>query len=420
MTSQPRVLLSAYQCGPGMGSVSQIGWQWYSRLATKLPITLVTHIRNREALEKAGAPLENSDIIYIDTEWFAAPLYNFSSRLFPKSQHSAFLLSSLDYYVYDREVIKKLKHQADKWDVIHVPTPVSPHAATRLYKLGLPVVVGPWNGGISTPKNFPEIMKQDSTWLYPLRNLGKLTNWALGGTRYASKILVANKTTMNTIPKAHQAKCEILLENAVDLDLFAPATYPIFPSTKLNHPLELLYVGRLVPFKGISMLLEAIARVKDKLPINLTIIGEGPLAHDWQRLAEELGIADRVDWFGVGGTDDIVDKLHAAHAFCLPSVRESGGAVLLEAMSCARPVIAVAFGGPAELVDDEVGHAIPPDGREVVISDLVNTFYNIFKYPELWQRRGEVGRQRAEQYYGWHSKINHAIQIYQDLTEKTS
>ena len=56
MRAKPRVLLSAYQCGPGMGSVSQLGWQWYSRLAQHLPLTLLTHIRNRTALEGAGAP----------------------------------------------------------------------------------------------------------------------------------------------------------------------------------------------------------------------------------------------------------------------------------------------------------------------------------------------------------------------------
>ena len=50
-TQEPRLLLSAYQCGPGMGSVSQIGWHWYSRLAQRLPVTLLTHIRNRAALE---------------------------------------------------------------------------------------------------------------------------------------------------------------------------------------------------------------------------------------------------------------------------------------------------------------------------------------------------------------------------------
>src|ERR1700753_3992966 len=101
----PRVLLSAYQCAPGGGSVSQIGWEWYSRLSRRMPVTLVTHIRNRVYLEAAGAPLPGSEIIYIDTEWFAGPLYRLASRLFPKSQHSVFLIASLDFYVYDRAAL---------------------------------------------------------------------------------------------------------------------------------------------------------------------------------------------------------------------------------------------------------------------------------------------------------------------------
>ena len=95
--NSPRVLLSAYQCGPGLGSVSQIGWEWYSRLAKKLPVTLVTHIRNRPALEKAGAPLSGTAVVYIDTEWFAGPLYRVASWLFPRSEHPVFLISSMDF-----------------------------------------------------------------------------------------------------------------------------------------------------------------------------------------------------------------------------------------------------------------------------------------------------------------------------------
>src|SRR6185503_9918067 len=90
--SAPRVLLAAYQCGPGMGSVSQIGWEWYSRLSRRVAVTLITHIRNREALEAAGAPFNDSEIIYIDTEWFAGPLYRLAKKIFPASEHSVFLV----------------------------------------------------------------------------------------------------------------------------------------------------------------------------------------------------------------------------------------------------------------------------------------------------------------------------------------
>ncbi len=158
-----RVLLSAYQCGPGMGSVSQIGWEWYSRLARYASVTLVTHIRNQECSKAAGAPLPGTEVIYIDTEWFAGPLYRLASKLFPKSQHAVFLLSSADFYVYDGVALRQLKKRRAEWDIAHAVTPVSPVAATRLHRLGIPLIVGPWNGGLASPRTFPEVMKQDSS-----------------------------------------------------------------------------------------------------------------------------------------------------------------------------------------------------------------------------------------------------------------
>ena len=69
--------------------------------AKAVRVTLVTHARNRGALIDAGAPLDGSDVIFIDTEWFAGPLYRFAKWLFPKSEHCVFMLSSLDFFVYE-------------------------------------------------------------------------------------------------------------------------------------------------------------------------------------------------------------------------------------------------------------------------------------------------------------------------------
>jgi len=149
-----RVLLSAYQCAPGAGSVSQIGWEWYSRLAQKMHVTLATHIRNRERLEQAGAPLPNTEIIYIDTEWLAGPLFRVAKLIFPNSEHSVFMLSSLDFFAYDGSLCSEIKtrmRKGESWDVVHVATPVSPSSFSRLPGLGIPVVQGPLNGGLRTP-----------------------------------------------------------------------------------------------------------------------------------------------------------------------------------------------------------------------------------------------------------------------------
>ncbi|MDG4554667.1 MAG: glycosyltransferase family 4 protein [Candidatus Competibacter sp.] len=413
----PRLLLSAYQCGPGMGSVSQIGWHWYSRLVRRLPVTLVTHVRNRPALEAAGAPLPGSEVIYIDTEWFAGPLYRLAARLFRQSQHAVFLVSSADFYMYDRATLKELRRRraagAD-WDIVHAVTPVSPMAATRLHKLGRPVVLGPWNGGLGNPAHFPDIMRADAAWLYPVRKLGGLVDALAGSSRNAAAILTATQATMDGIVPRHRPRCVPMLENGVDLNVFSPGPWPEPPGP--DRPLRLAFVGRLVPFKGITMLLEAMQRVAGEMAVDAVLVGGGPLEADLRAEAAARGLAGRVRFVTENlSAAAVAAEMRAAHLFCLPSVRESGGAVLLEAMACARPVTAVAFGGPAEIVDDAVGRTLPPTGREAVVGGLVEVFRDVVAQPGAWRARGEEGLRRARERYGWEAKVDAAVELYRRL-----
>lgn len=413
----PRVLLSAYQCAPEMGSVSQIGWQWYSRLAQRLPVTLITHIRNYDYLHAVGAPFLHSEIVYIDTEWFAGPLFNLTSKLFPNSEYPVSLFSSIDYYLYDWLAVKEMKKRQQagaQWDLIHQVTPVSPKAASRLHTLNCPMILGPWNGGLTVSLAFPEIIFQDLNWLFPFRYLGNLLDLVWQSTKHASLILTATQATLQCIPKRFRSRCQHFLENGVDLDLFTPAPWPAFPSE--TQPLQVVFVGRLLAFKGVPMLLKAIAYLKDKRLIRLTVVGDGPRAPQWKELASHLRVDNLVTWYGLAKLAEVVKQLHQAHVLCLPSVRESGGGILLEAMACARPVIAVKYGGPAELVDDYVGCAVPlQGGASAVTKALVNCLNDIFEHPESWRQRGEVGRQRAECLYSWDVRIDNMLALYQGL-----
>jgi glycosyltransferase involved in cell wall biosynthesis len=414
-----RVLLSAYQCGVGMGSVSQIGWEWYGRLAEVCEVTLLTHIRNRSALTSSGAPLSDSTIIFIDTEWFAGPLYRFAARCFPRSEHPKFLIASLDFFVYDwialRQARQVLKNR-QTFDVIHAVTPVSPLAATRLYKLGIPLVLGPWNGGMASPTTFPEIMQAESKWLYPIRNLGRVFDAIIGSTRNAAMIFTATKATLAAIPTRYHAKCRTLLENGVDLDLFASSAYPPAPSDA--NPLHIVFVGRLLPVKGVAMLLEAITALN--FPVQLTVVGEGSERANLEAITAELGLTGQVRFTGNLPLNEISQIVQQGHVFCLPSVRESGGAVLLEAMAVARPVIAIDFGGPAEIVDEGVGVKLPATGKADVVQGLVDALTNVREHPALWQARGLEGRRRVEKNYSWDAKITTAIGFYRQLLEAKS
>jgi glycosyltransferase involved in cell wall biosynthesis len=231
-------------------------------------------------------------------------------------------------------------------------------------------------------------------------------------------ILTATEATLQSIPKRYHSRCQRILENGVDLQLFTSAPWPLPPSP--SQPLHIVFVGRFQPFKGLPMLFEAIAQVKEKLPIKLTIVGDGPLRNCWENQAKQLQINQLITWCGQLPPAQVVTRLHAAHVLCLPSVRESGGAVLLEAMACARPVLTVKYGGPAEVIDDSVGYAIPPSGgAPAVTAALANCFYDIFEHAEAWRRRGEMGRQRAEQLYGWESKVDQMLMLYQQVIAKS-
>jgi glycosyltransferase involved in cell wall biosynthesis len=412
--SKPAIVVVAYQCGPGMGSVSQIGWEWYDRLREQYDVTLVTHIRNRAALKGANA---DGRIVYIDTEWFAGPLYRLSRRLFPRSEHTVFMISSLDYFLFDffaYRTLKRLGRRGVKWQLIHRVTPVTLSAPTLLGRLGLPLIVGPLNSGLGKPQGFEAILRQESGWLIRVRNVSRVFDALIGSSRRIARILTATRATFEAVAPRYRGRCRMMVENGVNLDKFVPTAWPAAPYQA--RALKVLFVGRLLPLKGVDMLLAAIARLSaEGRNVELEIVGDGAMAEPWKALAAELCIDGIVRFSGALPAEQVAQRMAASHVLCLPSVRESGGAVLLEAMACARPVVALDFGGPAEIVNDEVGALLPMASPEQVVSDLTRTFDNMFDEPKVWRDRGLAGRQRIEREFSWAAKVSSARQVYADF-----
>ncbi|QLG87786.1 glycosyltransferase [Chitinibacter bivalviorum] len=412
------LLMVAYQCGPNMGSVSQIGWEWYQRMAKRRPITLITHSRNRAALETAGAPLPDSHIEYIDTEWLAGPLYRTASRLFPGKEHAIFLLSSLDYYLFDFLALRRARQrqaQGQHWGVVHVPTPVSSAAGTRLHNLGLPLVRGPLNCGLGNPAGFGDVLQQESQWLNQGRKLGQWIAARLEKTSQRQITLTATAATRSAIPKQQQQMP--MLENGIDHLNFTPS---LVPHRRPTEPLNILFVGRMLPVKGVNFLLQAAARlIKQGYPIELTLVGEGGKRLDWQALSVALGIAQFCHFTGNLPLAQIPDLMRQCHVFCLPSVRESGGAVILEAMACARPVIAYRFGGPAELVTPDTGVLLDANSPSELIEALYHCLLDCHQNPERWAQRGAAAAKLLHQPhpmgFDWEYKMDLAEQLYEQM-----
>jgi glycosyltransferase involved in cell wall biosynthesis len=165
------------------------------------------------------------------------------------------------------------------------------------------------------------------------------------------------------------------------------------PPREPGGPLRVLVVARLAPVKGHAVLLEALARSAEAgADLRLDVVGDGPLRDELPRLAEQLGVADRVTWHGAVGQDEIAVHWARADVFCLPSFAEGLPVVVLEAMSAGLPVVATAVMGVPEAVrDEQEGLLVQPARPDLLAEALVR----LARDPELRRRLGEAGRRRA-------------------------
>jgi glycosyltransferase involved in cell wall biosynthesis len=137
---------------------------------------------------------------------------------------------------------------------------------------------------------------------------------------------------------------------------------PPTPRPRGRGPFELVTVCRLVPWKGVDGLLQALIALPD---CRLTVLGDGPQAASLRRLADDLGVGDRVTWTGVVPPAGVREALRAADAFILNSTYEGLPHIVLEAFGAGVPVIATRAGGTPEVVaDQENGLLIAPGQPE--------------------------------------------------------
>ncbi len=156
---------------------------------------------------------------------------------------------------------------------------------------------------------------------------------------------------------------------------------------------RVLYIGRLVPEKGQTVLLEAIAElVGEGLDVELTLAGDGALKPQLERLAADLGIADRVEFPGAVGQEELRDLYETATAFCLPSFGEGVPVVLMEAMAMEVPVLSTRIAGIPELIEHGRGGLLVAPGRA---DQLTAALSELLSDLELHRRLAQDGREKV-------------------------
>lgn len=289
-------------------------------------------------------------------------------------------------------------------DVVHEPAPVSAVQPSAMFALGVPVVIGPMNGGMDFPQAFRYMSSIAERVMYRLmRIFATLYNLLIPGKLLARVLLVANPRTMATLPKFRLGEVVELVENGV----FSVVDEPK-PATQKDET-QVLYVGRLVDWKMIEVAIEAVQRCKSK--VKLTIVGDGPMRSDLEKLAQSFQ-KNNVEFVGVVPHAKVNQYYDQADIFVLSSVRECGGAVVLEAMSRGMPVIATDWGGPADYLTDETGYLVKPQSKEYMVSHFADHIDTLAENPELRTMIGTAAIQRIKTYFLWDLKIQEILAIY--------
>lgn len=198
----------------------------------------------------------------------------------------------------------------------------------------------------------------------------------------------ARSQLMTLVPEVHWNKLRVV-HCGLNTAEFGPSERP-----SADGPIEILSIARLDHEKGQTVLLEAIAELARRgMPVHAVIAGTGPKEREIERLAEALGVKDRVELPGAVGQDEIRARFAAASIFCLPSFAEGLPGVLIEAMAMEVPVVAARIMGTPELVDDGVSGFLVPPARADLLADALA---ELVESPELRTRMGAAGRQKVQ------------------------
>jgi len=168
----------------------------------------------------------------------------------------------------------------------------------------------------------------------------------------------------------------------------------------------LLSAGRLVGWKGLHIVLEAISDLPD---VHFLIVGEGEARQALEKQATELGIAERVYFTGRIDHDDLPDYLSEADIFVQPSIGEEAfGISVIEAMACQLPVVVSNNGGMVDFVSDGVEGSVLPPGDVLAWREGLTT---LTTNQQLRAQMGAAGRAKVEAHYTWRANAQSLIEL---------
>jgi glycosyltransferase involved in cell wall biosynthesis len=243
------------------------------------------------------------------------------------------------------------------------------------------------------------------------KDLIKLFRLSFKDVLFSKVIARATKNSVHHIVLDYDMKRELLELGVPSEKIYLIPNYvsdDFFTVTPSYDNFNIVFVGRLVPEKGVDLLIRAFAKLAEKVPVaKLILVGDGSEKPCLQRLAKELGVLEKVTFTGFVPHSKVPELLRKASVFALPSRFEGLPNALLQAMAAALPCVATSVGGVPDVIKDGVNGILVPPEREDLLAEALET---VLLNKALAMRLGENARRSVS-----HLRLSSITDFYHKL-----
>jgi len=398
------ILLIAPNCDGT--DVGEAFWahRWTQHLSERANVTLLTQLRKGRMPASAQLPLTRV------IEWPEPEL--------PRSLERVRGMLKPGYPIFASRVRRWIGAELKSgrsFDIMHQLLPLALRYASPAHGFGIPYVLGPHAGSLSTPKAFVEECRSAPLFTR-LRAIDRFRleadPWLRRSFAGAACVIGAAPYVRDVLGSIDVKRFQVISELGVDEPL------PPLHKRDAAPGLKLLHVARAVRTKGLRDAVRALALLPDLANVTLTQAGDGEELGLCREEARRLGVENRIKFLGRIPRQQVEELYASSDAFLFPSFREPSGSVVFEAMRHGLPVIAANRGGPGHVVDGDSGIKVPVETPEQLAQDLAKAIRHLAGNPEERARLSEGARARALQLGAWPRKVDWLLELYHSILQQ--
>ena len=403
-----RILLSAYACEPNKGSEPEVGWKWAITLCKKgNEVYVITRKNNKNNIENflKKKHIKKLNFIYFDfPKWFLNIIKGKSN---PNAyMHQLFWQIAIFFVI--KSIIKKIN-----FDLIHHVTYVNYRFPSFLCLLNIPFIFGPVAGGDTIPSQLKNNFSFGGKVREYLREVhiklskySPLINLTL---RNSSKIYTNSLETKKKILSKYHYKTRVILGIATD-----NTDKNNYKRKKNFKTFNICYAGNLIDIKGVNILIKTFIKIKKKNKnVILNIVGEGKQKKLIENISKKYHAQNQIKWHGQVRQKKLFKIFKKSNLLFFPALRDSGGMVILEAMSIGLPSAVLNIGGPGQIVDNKCGIKVNVKNKteKVIIDEFQKKIVQLITNRKMYLKKCKYSYQKVKQ-FNWNNKFD---KIYKNL-----